>query len=59
MLEQLGKIGVIMQLAGLNPDNNYSKESQISNESILEMVAQVKTLKLSLACKQKYADVMQ
>jgi|LauGreDrversion4_2_1035121.scaffolds.fasta_scaffold377661_1 hypothetical protein len=57
VIEKIGHIGARMQMVGLDtmPGEMTPKYREvITNEMVLELVSQIKALKISVACNQKF-----
>ena len=57
VIEKIGQISARMQVVGL--DNNVGEmtpkyRDKVDSETVLELVAQMKALKIAIACNQKF-----
>ena len=52
MVEKVAVVSAKMQTQGLGED--YKLRQDVSQESVLDLIAQVKSLKMSIVCNQKF-----
>ena len=60
VIEKIGQISARMQVVGL--DNNVGEmtpkyRDKIDSETVLELVSQMKALKIAVACNQKFGQM--
>lgn len=59
VIEKIGQISARLQMVGLDTTGDMTPKYRdtINNEMVLELVSQIKSLKISVACNQKFGQL--